>query len=501
MNALTTPKPRFDLLRLPVIGRLLTMRYGRLLLQLPFLAIALLLIYDGFTGETIASQNLATVTVWVHYRGFLVVALLLVGNLFCMGCPFTLPRTLAKRLSGRGGRFPRILRNKWLAIANLFALFFAYEWLDLWASPALTAWVIVAYFVASFVLEAWFSESAFCKYVCPLGAFNFAYSTLAPTQIQARNPSVCAECVGKECINGSYSPSVVALDAISVRTGETVTHSPQGTLGCGTLLFVPQLKSNADCTLCLDCVRACPHDNVALVVRRHGQELEREEALPKRYDAAFVYIVLAFVGVVNAFGMVPPVYDLMQSLAEALQLARWGLGQQAIDAVVLLILFIGGGLFLPLLWSWLSAWLALRLTGARLTLREVLTTLSVAFVPLGFGIWVAHYSYHFLTAFLTIVPIFHNFLIQHGITAFGTSPQWELSGVTELGVIGAVQLVALLGGFVWSFALLQRHSIRLFKRQAILAVLPFALMLLCLVLVAVWIFSLPMEMRGTVYFD
>ena len=40
----------------------------------------------------------------------------------------------------------------------------------------LAAWLIVAYFVASFLLEALFTESAFCKYVCPLGTFNFVYS-------------------------------------------------------------------------------------------------------------------------------------------------------------------------------------------------------------------------------------------------------------------------------------------------------------------------------------
>ena len=82
--------PRHDLLRLPLLGRLLKRRNGRLLLQLPLLLAALLLIYDGLTGPPLAPQNLATVGVWVHYRGLVMVALLLVGNLFCMGCPFTL---------------------------------------------------------------------------------------------------------------------------------------------------------------------------------------------------------------------------------------------------------------------------------------------------------------------------------------------------------------------------------------------------------------------------
>ena len=129
------PKTAFDVLRLPLIGGLLRRRYGRLMMQIPLLLVALLLIYDGFTGSPRAGENLATIAPWVHYRGLVVIALLLVGNLFCMGCPFTLPRTLAKRLSLRGRRFPRLLRNKWIAIAGLFLLFFLYEWLDLWSSP------------------------------------------------------------------------------------------------------------------------------------------------------------------------------------------------------------------------------------------------------------------------------------------------------------------------------------------------------------------------------
>ena len=182
-GSLYRPPPRYDLLRLPLLGRLLRARNGRLWLQLPLLLVALLLIYDGLTGPPLAAQNLATVGVWVHYRGLVMVALLLVGNLFCMGCPFTLPRTLARRLSGGGRRWPRALRNKWLAVAAFVGFLFIYEWLDLWAAPGLTAWIIIGYFIGAFALEAVFAESPFCKYVCPLGTFNFVASTVSPTQI------------------------------------------------------------------------------------------------------------------------------------------------------------------------------------------------------------------------------------------------------------------------------------------------------------------------------
>ncbi len=280
------PAVGVDVLRMPILGAILRGRHGRLLLQVILGAIAVLFMIDGFTGPQVAARNLATVGPWVQFRGVAMLILLLAGNLFCMGCPFTLPRTLAKRLSLAGRRFPARLRTKWIAIFSLFLLFTVYEYLNLWASPLLTAWVIAAYFLASFVLEAVFSESAFCKYVCPLGAFNFVYSAISPTQIAVKSPDICATCIGKECVNGDYAPqTVVRLDQIAVADNSEsrevqVIHGPGGTLGCGTGLFAPQVKSNMDCTMCLDCVRACPHDNVSLFTRLPGRELSRADSWP-----------------------------------------------------------------------------------------------------------------------------------------------------------------------------------------------------------------------------
>lgn len=503
------PKTAFDVLRLPLLGRLLRWRWGRLVFQLPMLVVALLLVYDGFTGPDLAAQNLATVAPWVHYRGLVIVALLLVGNLFCMGCPFTLPRTLAKRLSIRGRRFPQRLRNKWIAIAGLFAIFFLYEWLDLWASPALTAWVIIAYFVGSFVLEAVFTESAFCKYVCPLGTFNFVYSTTSPLQIQAKNHDICRTCVGKECVNGSYRETpVIVIDQIGINGEPEKTHvnGPQGTLGCGTLLFPPQMQSNLDCVLCLDCARACPHENVGLLARTPGAELVNPDAWPRRYDVAFLVIGLAFMGLVNAFGMVPPVYALMESLAQGLGLTALGLSDQAIAGVVLLLIFGIGAVALPVGLTLLAAQLARWLTGTanpasakHVSLRVALTSFAPAFVPIGLGFWTAHYGFHFLTGMLTIIPVFQNFLVDHGITALG-QPDWTLGGISDMGVIGAIQTVALLGGFFGSLLVAQRIAFRLYRRDAMPGLLPWALLLLVMMLAGMWLFSLPMDMRGTLLF-
>ena len=86
--------------------------------------LAALIVFDGLVGPQLAPKNLATVGVWLHYRGLVVLALLVAGNLFCMACPFMLPRQAARWLRERLGRRPNVpalLRNKWLAVGLVVA--------------------------------------------------------------------------------------------------------------------------------------------------------------------------------------------------------------------------------------------------------------------------------------------------------------------------------------------------------------------------------------------
>src|SRR4051794_17212463 len=104
-----------DLGRIPLVGRLLRWPRLRLALQLPVLLLALVLILHGLYGPDLAPKNLATLVTWVHYRGLLVLVLLVAGNFFCMACPFLLPRELARRVFRPAWSWPRALRSKWVA--------------------------------------------------------------------------------------------------------------------------------------------------------------------------------------------------------------------------------------------------------------------------------------------------------------------------------------------------------------------------------------------------
>lgn len=465
---ISAPGPNLDVLRLPLLGRLLRWRWGRLLFQLLLLAVCALVLLDGFGGPQLAPANSATVLVWIHYRGLVILGLLLFGNLFCSACPFMLPRTLARRLGLAGKRWPRLLRNKWISILGLLLFFWFYEWLDLWASPWLTAWLVLVYFLGSFVLEALFAESPFCKYVCPLGAWNFVASAVSPLQITAREVALCRDCHSKECVRGSAQVA-----------------------GCGTELYVPTIQSNMDCTMCLDCARACPYDNVALPVRSPLREAAQVR-WPARWDLSLLVFSLAFMALTNAFGMVRPIYAVQAWLTAGLGIAA--------DGLQILIIHTIFNLALPGVMLVAGAWASRRMLGVATgePLRRIAARFAPTFIPLGVGFWLAHYGFHFAIGGLTIVPIVQALLQDFGFGLFTGRPAWDLGALLPAELIFPLQVAAVMFGFLATlYAMARRGLGRAAPDQALREILPWVLLAFGLTIAALQLFNLPMEMRGT----
>ena len=105
---------RFDLLRTPILGPILLWKHSRTVAQAIIFVMVLAIIVDGLFGSPLAAKNVATVSAWVHYRGFVVLALLLFGNLFCAACPFVLISRVAKWLASQQGVGPvHCATNRW----------------------------------------------------------------------------------------------------------------------------------------------------------------------------------------------------------------------------------------------------------------------------------------------------------------------------------------------------------------------------------------------------
>lgn len=492
-------QPRgFDLLGLPGVRRFVRWRYARLVLQLPLLLLALFVVIDGLSGRQIAPRNVATTAVWLHYRGLIVIGVALLGNAFCAACPLMLTRGPSRWLSRflpRRLAWPRALRSKWLVIALLAAFFVSYELFDLWASPWLTAWLALGYFGAALLVDVVFPAGTFCRYVCPLGNFNFVLASVAPTQITAVDADVCRTCVAKPCLHGRHTgvAPTAGADTAFVQLADVLNPNGNGRFpGCETDLFVPTITSNMDCTLCFNCVRACPYDNVALTVRVPGRELAHEPWRRRgRLSAMALGVLLTIWGVMNALAMITPYYGFAERLAGTV-------GTRS-EAVLLVLLYLGITV-LGLALSVGAMLVADALGGAtsgRVTARarRAFERWGYVVVPLGFGVWGAHYLFHFLTGALAIVPVFQHFFEYRGAAV---DPNWGLAQLVPSRWLFPAQAVVAAAAAAIALATTWRIARRDFGRRGVLAMWPLLLFVLAFTAMQLVILAQPMEMRGTV---
>jgi polyferredoxin len=478
-----------NILRLPVVGSFLRWRYSRPALQLLLLLISLAVVLHGLFGPQLAPRNLATVLTSIHWRGFLIVAIVAVGNLFCTGCPMVLARDVSRRFFHPALRWPRRLRGKWLGVALLVLVLFSYELFDLWSQPRATAWLVLGYFGLAIVIDTIFKGASFCKHLCPIGQFNFAASTMSPTELRIVERETCRTCRTSDCIKGSPA-----------KAGHVVQR------GCELGLFLPMKVGNLDCTMCLDCVHACPHDNIALVTRTPGAELlERGRRsgigrLAQRADLAALAVVFTFAALVSAFAMTSPAYLVEQRLAATIGTrSEWP---------VLAVIFIVGLLVLPaVLLSGAGAvtrafapdphGTRLRPFGAsaRQALLATVVSYSYALIPIGLGIWVAHYGFHLLTGLLTIVPVAQSAVVDAFGHALLGGPFWGWVGL-QPGAVFPIQLGCVVLGAAGSLAMVQAISQRDQPSRPVLASAPWLAVVLLIMTTALWILSQPMEMRA-----
>jgi cytochrome c oxidase assembly factor CtaG len=466
--------PTFNLLCVPLLGRFLRWQFARPVMQSLMAILAAIMIFDGLHGPKVSPMNLAGVLPWIHWRGLLILSLLVAGNVFCMACPFTLPRTFARRWLPKGRPWPRWLRSKWLA-AGLVAIFlWSYEAFALWDSPWVTAWIAIGYFVAAFIVDSCFSGAVFCKYVCPIGQFNFVQSLVSPLEVSVRQPAVCMSCTTKECIRGNGT-----------------------TPGCEMHLFQPRKHGNLDCTLCLDCIHACPHENVGILAFVPGQTLWSDPfrsgigRLSQRADLAALVLVLVFGAFANAAGMIGPVVQWQAQLRTLLGNPPQLLVTTACYALAIIAL--------PLATVAAAAIVSRRWGMLTENWYHVATRFSFALIPIGFGMWLAHYSFHLLTSWDTIIPATQRFTADFGWNALG-QPLWQCSCCRPAAEwIPHLEILMLDFGLLLSlytgFRIAEANTTRV--SQALKAFSPWALLIILLFAFGVWIVFQPMEMRGT----
>ena len=254
--------------------------------------------------------------------------------------------------------WPRLLRNKWLAVGLFVLILFAYEWLGLWGCATLDRMAYRRLLRRALVVDALFKHASFCKWVCPIGQFNFIASAVSPLEVKVRDPGVCAR-AGQWTASAARRP----VPAAPAENPGRVSLPVVAQRGCELALFQPLKVGNQDCTFCLDCAHACPHDNVGLVSRLPGAELLADTPrsgvgrIRGRKDLAALVLVFTFGALLNAFGMVSPVYAVQAWLSRLLGTTN--------RVPILGLLFVAALVVEPAVLLGLAAWATRRATGGR----------------------------------------------------------------------------------------------------------------------------------------
>src|SRR6266545_3592148 len=266
---------RVELTRNHLIKNLLKSRYPQLIVFIIMLAGYLFAILAGLIGTPVGSHNFSIVFVWIAWWAILIlIAVPFFGRGWCAVCPIPLPGEWLQRGAVLNPpnkkpkwlnlRWPKFLRNIWLQ--NLSFLLLALFSSVLLTTPSVTGIVLAMMLFSAIGLSMVFERRSFCRYLCPVGGFIGLYSQTAPIELRIKNKQVCANCKDKPCYNGSSAG-----------------------YGCPWDVFPGGLAKNTYCGLCMECIRTCPYDNIAVNLRPFSADLIKPST---RMDEAFKAFIM-----------------------------------------------------------------------------------------------------------------------------------------------------------------------------------------------------------------
>jgi NAD-dependent dihydropyrimidine dehydrogenase PreA subunit len=134
------------------------------------------------------------------------------------------------------------------------AQFLAITWSDhVWGiveSPWGSGVLLLLLTTGVIISGAFFQRRTFCRYLCFLGGLCSNYSRSSVVELRA-DQTICRKCKAKAaCYNGTSTQP-----------------------GCPLFNFPRTMDSSANCTLCANCIKACPNDAIQVRTRKPLSEL------------------------------------------------------------------------------------------------------------------------------------------------------------------------------------------------------------------------------------
>jgi len=202
--------------------------------------------------------NITTFVVWGLWWTSMIWIAFFIGRAWCQVCPLELIMNLAERFGRKLGipqkLLPKIFQNGILIVIGYLIVQFVVTTFHIHRMPHGAALFLISLGAIAFIFGFFFKYRSFCSFVCPVGILLNCYSRNAAFELRVIDEKVCNQCSTKDC-----------------RSLET--YNKWNNRGCPSLLNPPKLNSNKDCLLCMQCVKACPHDNFRFGTRKFFKDI------------------------------------------------------------------------------------------------------------------------------------------------------------------------------------------------------------------------------------
>jgi ferredoxin len=420
---LKTQPWRLNLYHIPWIRSILENRWPQ------FFARALTLIGFFFTmstaifGSQVGNHNFAIIIVWIAWWTLLKLGFIpLGGRSWCSVCPIAMPGdwlqhggifNQGKHRLGLNLHWPKSWGGSWLQSGSflLIGIFSAVTLTD----PRVTGWVLLALFALAIVMSLIFEKRAFCSYICPIGGFSGMYAKIAPVEVRVIEREICARHGDKSCYRA-----------------------------CPWGLYPLALTDSSACGLCLECLRACPKDNLALNLRPYGCDLSHQQN-PSGLDETFLALIM--LGSVLTFSAVflGP-WGWLKAAAFEIGSRPW-LVYTAAFLVLNLLLFPG-------LFSWLN-WIGKSFSHNNLPIKQIIANHAQGLLPLGLMAWIA-FTVSFALPKLSLIIGVVNDPFGWGWNLLNATNQAKTMDVS--GFSPYLQVILLLVGLFWSTKVTRKLS-------------------------------------------
>lgn len=362
---------RLDLLQaVPLLKWLAKRRWLQFAVVLPNLAFFILFLMAGFLGSPIGNRNIIITIVWILWWFLLITFMLPFGSrIWCLVCPIPFfgewfqrgrllgpapgkPGKGANPMHGLNKKWPKSLSNIWLQ--NILFLSLCTFSSTLVTRPVTTAVALGGLAALAIVLHFIYKRRTFCLYICPVSGFLGLYSMASMTQVRCKDPEICKACRVKGCIVGT-----------------------EDGWACPWFQRPHKLNRNNYCGFCMECIKACPDDNITVWARGFCTDDKIN-----KYDEAWKAFIMITLAMVYSAVLLGP-WGTLKEWANISEMGNWPGFLIYVTAIWLTSLVI-----MPALWA-LAAWLGNRTSGAPdITVRTIFIRYSYVLVPLGLIAWI-----------------------------------------------------------------------------------------------------------------